>query len=219
MRGGKHMRIAIHIDKGAGWAATGGSSTTGRERMSVRHHRAELLPGMGPRHPRPALGQHQPVRGALRKGLPRGGTGYGSHLPDNPCMVWPQTPEGRLQFMADIVNTVRKAPLGIGVMYWAPEWEAWNADGTPGPAVFVMDRLSELTARPASHAPAAVANFAQLGPEIEGPAPGRTISIEVTIRAHRAAPLVAGDDQPERGGVLRGVGRRPRRRQGEARGR
>jgi arabinogalactan endo-1,4-beta-galactosidase len=58
--------------------------------------------------------------------------------------------------MADIVNTVRGAPRGIGVMYWAPEWEAWNADGTPGPVVFTMGRLTALTARPASHAPAAV---------------------------------------------------------------
>ena len=84
-------------------------------------------------------------------------TGYGrSHLPDNTCMLWPETPEGRLQFMADIVNTVRKAPRGIGVMYWAPEWEAWNADGSPGPAVSVLDHLQDLTGRPASHAPTAV---------------------------------------------------------------
>jgi len=58
--------------------------------------------------------------------------------------------------MADIINTVRKAPRGIGVMYWAPEWEAWNADGSPGPVVSVMDHLSGLSARPASLAPAAV---------------------------------------------------------------
>ena len=71
-------------------------------------------------------------------------------------MLWPVTPEGRLQYMADIVNTVRKAPRGIGVMYWAPEWEAWNEDGSPGPVVSVMDRLEALTSRPASRAPAPV---------------------------------------------------------------
>jgi hypothetical protein len=47
-------------------------------------------------------------------------------------MLWPETPEGRLQFMADIVNTVRRAPRGVAVMYWAPEREAWNEDGSPG---------------------------------------------------------------------------------------
>jgi len=83
-------------------------------------------------------------------------TGYGeSHLPDNPDMMWPLTPEGRLQFMVDLVNTVKQAPGGIGAMYWEPEWEAWNADGSPGPVVFTLDSLT-LTARPGSHAPAAV---------------------------------------------------------------
>jgi hypothetical protein len=71
-------------------------------------------------------------------------------------MMWPQTPEGRLQFMVDLVNTVKQAPRGVGAMYWAPEYEAWNQDGTPGPAVFTLDHLRDLTARPASHAPAEV---------------------------------------------------------------
>ncbi len=84
-------------------------------------------------------------------------TGYGrSHLADNPDMLWPQTPEGRLQFMVDLVNTVKKAPGGLGAMYWEPEWEAWNQDGSPGPVVFTLDSLATLTARPASRAPAAV---------------------------------------------------------------
>jgi arabinogalactan endo-1,4-beta-galactosidase len=83
-------------------------------------------------------------------------TGYGqSHLADNPDMMWPFTPQGRLQFMADLIATVKKAPGGIGAMYWEPEWEAWNADGTPGPVVFVLDSLG-LAAGPGSHAPAAV---------------------------------------------------------------
>jgi arabinogalactan endo-1,4-beta-galactosidase len=84
-------------------------------------------------------------------------TGYGrSHVADNPDMMWPQTPEGRLQFMVDLVNTVKKAPRGVGAMYWAPEYEAWNQDGSPGPAVYTLDHLRDLTARPASHAPAEV---------------------------------------------------------------
>jgi len=84
-------------------------------------------------------------------------TGYQqSHAPDNPDMLWPVTPQGRLQFMVDLVNTVRAAPGGLGVMYWAPEWDVWNADGSPGPAVFTLDHLKDMAGGPGSHAPAAV---------------------------------------------------------------
>jgi hypothetical protein len=53
-------------------------------------------------------------------------------------------------------STVRAAPRGIGVHYWAPEFGLSNQDGSPGPAVYTMDHLQDLTARPASQAPAAV---------------------------------------------------------------
>ena len=38
-------------------------------------------------------------------------------------MIWPQTPEGQKQFLADVIRTVREAPegRGIGVNYWHPE--------------------------------------------------------------------------------------------------
>jgi len=61
-----------------------------------------------------------------------------------------------LQFLVDLVNTVRKAPRGISIMYWAPERDVWNSDGTPGPSVFMLDKLTTLTKRPDSKAPAAV---------------------------------------------------------------
>ncbi len=84
-------------------------------------------------------------------------TGYTpSHSPDNQDMKWPVTSEGRLQFMVDIVNTVRKAPDGLGVMYRAPEYDLWNVYATPAPAVFTLDSLTTLTKRPPSHAPQAV---------------------------------------------------------------
>jgi arabinogalactan endo-1,4-beta-galactosidase len=67
--------------------------------------------------------------------------------------LWPNTPEGQLQFMVDMVNTVRKGPHGAGVFYWAPERAIWNADGSPGPAVFTPDNLTRLTQRPESHVP------------------------------------------------------------------
>jgi arabinogalactan endo-1,4-beta-galactosidase len=73
--------------------------------------------------------------------------------------LWPGTPEGQLQFLADIVNTVRRAG-GAGVYYWAPEGRefgrgdsVWSADGSPAPSVSVMSQLTGLTARPASHLP------------------------------------------------------------------
>ncbi len=38
-------------------------------------------------------------------------------------MVWPMTPEGQRQFLADLIKTVKEAPegRGIGVNYWHPE--------------------------------------------------------------------------------------------------
>jgi arabinogalactan endo-1,4-beta-galactosidase len=68
--------------------------------------------------------------------------------------LWPGTPEGQLQFMADLINTVKRAPGGLGVFYWAPERALWNADGSPAPAISVLDHLS-LTNPPQSHLPPA----------------------------------------------------------------
>jgi arabinogalactan endo-1,4-beta-galactosidase len=83
-------------------------------------------------------------------------TGYTpSHSSNNNDMLWPVTSEGRLQFMVDLVNTVRKTPNGLGVVYWAPERDLWNSDGTPGQAVFTLDYLNVLTSHPASHVPIA----------------------------------------------------------------
>jgi arabinogalactan endo-1,4-beta-galactosidase len=38
-------------------------------------------------------------------------------------MIWPMTPEGQKQFLADLIKTVKEAPKGrgIGVNYWHPE--------------------------------------------------------------------------------------------------
>jgi arabinogalactan endo-1,4-beta-galactosidase len=70
--------------------------------------------------------------------------------------LWPTTPEGQLQFMVDMVNMVRKSPNGTGVFYWAPERAIWNADGTPGPAVFTPENLTKLANRPESHVPESI---------------------------------------------------------------
>ena len=84
-------------------------------------------------------------------------TGYdSSRVAGNEDMVWPVTPEGRRQFIADLVNTVNSAPNGIGVQYWAPERGVWNDDGSPGPTVAVLDSLASLMRRPLSHVPSAL---------------------------------------------------------------
>lgn len=147
-------RIAIHIDKGGDWATT---------KWFFDHIEAAHVP-----YDIIAQSFYPPWRHGTLEGLRQNmtesvrrydkdflvaETGYlRSQSADNPFMLWPTTPEGRLQFMVDLVNTVRKSPRGIGVMYWAPELEIWNADGTPQPAVYTMEHL-DLTGRPASHAP------------------------------------------------------------------
>ena len=156
--GDKPPRIAIHIDKGANWTVT---------RWFFDHLDDARVPYdiiAQSFYPEWGHGTLDQLWDNMNRCAERYGrdflvveTGYGrSRVPDNTCMLWPQTPQGRLQFMADVLNTVRKAPHGLGAMYWAPEREAWNADGSPGPVVSVMDQLTVLAARPASHAPAAV---------------------------------------------------------------
>jgi arabinogalactan endo-1,4-beta-galactosidase len=147
-------RIAIHIDKGGDWETS---------KWFFDHIEAARVP-----YDIIAQSFYPPWRHGTLEGLWQNmtesarrydkdfavvETGYGrSQTPDNPFMLWPTTPEGRLQFMVDVVNTVKKAPRGISVMYWAPEFDLWNSDGTPGPAVSTLEHL-DLTARPASHAP------------------------------------------------------------------
>jgi arabinogalactan endo-1,4-beta-galactosidase len=84
-------------------------------------------------------------------------TGYNKTRGDSlmtrgPYYKWPGTPQGQRQFLVDLVNTVKRAN-GIGVFYWAPERALWNRDGSPDPAVLLMDHLTDLTTRPASQIP------------------------------------------------------------------
>lgn len=77
---------------------------------------------------------------------------------DKGFMQWPGTPQGQLQYMADVINTVQRN-RGIGVFYWAPEGARgdgmWNADGSPAPSIVVMDHLKDLATRPLSRIPRA----------------------------------------------------------------
>ena len=148
-------RIAIHIDKGASWQVTQWFF----DHLNDAHVEYDIIAqSFYPEWNHGTLEQlwenmNQCAR-RYNKDFLVVESGYGrSRVQNNKSMLWPETPEGRLQFMVDIVNTVKKAPHGLGVMYWAPEKEAWNDDGSPGPVVFVLDDLTTLTNRPASHAP------------------------------------------------------------------
>jgi len=151
-------RIAIHIDQGGNWRVT---------QWFFDHMNAEQVPYdiiaesfYPPWHHGTLEQLWENINNCARKydkDFLVAETGYGrSRVPNNDSMKWPVTPRGRLQYMVDVVNTVRKAPRGLGVMYWAPEYDVWNSDGSPGPAVFTMDHLIDLATQPASLAPAAV---------------------------------------------------------------
>ncbi|MBN2589319.1 MAG: glycosyl hydrolase 53 family protein [Sedimentisphaerales bacterium] len=95
-------------------------------------------------------------------------TGYpqtgGENVTSQKYMEWPGTPQGQLQFMADLINTAKRFPYCQGVFYWAPEGRGrgnalWNSDGTPAPALLVLNNLEELKNNPESHLPAALASM------------------------------------------------------------
>ncbi len=71
-------------------------------------------------------------------------------------MQWSGTPQGQLQYMADVINTVKRNH-GLGVFYWGPEGTRgdgmWRADGSAALSIYVLDHLEELTAHPASKVP------------------------------------------------------------------
>lgn len=151
-------RIAIHIDRGGDWATTKWFF----DHIEAAHVPYDIIAQSF--YPPWRHGTLEQLWENMTECARRYGkdflvaeTGYGrSQYPDNPDMLWPITPQGRLQFMVDLVNTVRKAPRGMGVLYWAPEFGAWNEDGTPGPVVFTLDHLQDLGSSPESHAPAVV---------------------------------------------------------------
>lgn len=146
-------RIAIHIDKGGNWAATKWFF----DHITEAHVEYDIIAQSF--YPPWRHGTLEGLRENMVRCAERYGkdfavveTGYGrSHYENNPDMLWPVTGEGRLQFLADLINTVHNAPRGVAVMYWAPEWDLWNEDGSAAPGVSVLDALNTLTNRPASH--------------------------------------------------------------------
>ena len=150
-------RIAIHIDRGGDWATTKWFF----DHIEAAHVPYDIIAQSF--YPPWEHGTLEQLRTNMTECAQRYHkdfavveTGYGrSQKPDNPDMLWPITPAGRLQFMVDLVNTVQKG-RGISVMYWAPEFDLWNADGSPAPAVFTLDHLKDLGRSPESYAPKGV---------------------------------------------------------------
>lgn len=151
-------RIAMHIDQGGHWNTTEWFF----DHLNAAHVHYDIIaesfyPPWGHGTLEELQENMQECARRYHKDFLVMETGYTPpHSPGNQDMLWPVTPQGRLQFMVDLVNTVRQAPNGLGVLYWAPEHDLWNADGSPAPAVFTLDNLTTLATGPASHAPAPV---------------------------------------------------------------
>ena len=151
-------RIAIHIDRGGDWATTRWFF----DHVTAAHVDYDIIAQSF--YPPWRHGTLEQLWENMTECARRYGkdflvteTGYGrSQRADNPDMLWPITPQGRLQFLVDLVNTVQRAPRGIGVQYWAPEFDLWNENGSPAPAVFTLDSLRALRNAPGSHLPAAL---------------------------------------------------------------
>ncbi len=160
---GSPVKIIMHIDCGGDWPVT---------QWWFDHLKAAKVDydiigqSFYPRwHGNPTLLQTNIVESMKRfkKPFMVVETGYAQSGGDqvttgNKYNLWPGTQAGQLQFMVDLVNTVKRAG-GSGVFYWAPEGSRgngmWNADGSPAPSVSVLDDLEKLKSGPESHLPPA----------------------------------------------------------------
>ena len=152
-----NVRIIIHLDCGGDWPVT---------RWYLDHLAAAEVDYdiVGQSYYPHWHGTLRNVRDNLRKTIRRYGkdvmiveAGYPSRdthpsAAAAPYMVWPETPAGQKQFLADLIRTVKEGG-GIGVNYWHPEttfipgntnrWGGPNADslfdaaGRPLPAMDV----------------------------------------------------------------------------------
>ena len=158
--GGKQVKIIMHIDCGGDWPVT---EWWFDHLKSAKVDYDIIGQSFYPRwHGNPTLLQEN-IRESTRrykKPFMVVETGYaqtgGQVTGGNKYNLWPATQAGQLQFMVDVVNTVKRAG-GAGVFYWAPEGGRgngmWNADGTPAPSIFVLDNLTKLKDGPESHLP------------------------------------------------------------------
>jgi arabinogalactan endo-1,4-beta-galactosidase len=118
---------------------------------------------------------HKPII-VTETGYPQSG---GEQITSRKYMQWPGSPQGQLQFMVDLVNTVRRMPYGLGVFYWGPEGRGrgnglWNSDGSPAPAIFVLDNLTKLMNSPDSHLPEPLSSTDPSDPPVDVNEPSET---------------------------------------------
>jgi arabinogalactan endo-1,4-beta-galactosidase len=115
-------------------------------------------------------------------------TGYpqsgGEQVTTRKYMAWPGTPQGQLQFMVDLVNTVRRLPYGLGVFYWGPEGRGrgnglWNSDGSPAPAIFVLDNINKLMNSPDSHLPSPLSSIDSSGTSSDPDTAGESTPVKI----------------------------------------
>jgi arabinogalactan endo-1,4-beta-galactosidase len=155
---GSPVQIIMHIDCGGDWPVTKWwFDHIGDARLDYDIIGQSFYPRW---HGTPALLQQNILESSRRYGKPvmvvEAGypqSGGEQIKAGNKYNLWPGTQEGQLQFMVDLVNTVKRAG-GTGVSYWAPEGSRgngmWNADGSPAPSVFVLANLSKLMNSPDS---------------------------------------------------------------------
>ncbi len=136
-----HVRIMIHIDRGADWKAT---------RFFFEHLRKQGVDFdiIGQSYYPWWHGTLEAVRDNLRQTAQEFGkdiiiveTAYpyrGAEWAKDKNMDWPISPEGQKQFLQDLVAAVRETPggHGLGVIYWYPEaipvtgMGIWNGGST-----------------------------------------------------------------------------------------
>ncbi|MBN1973991.1 MAG: glycosyl hydrolase 53 family protein [Sedimentisphaerales bacterium] len=118
-------------------------------------------------------------------------TGYpqtgGDEVKSRKYMEWPGTPQGQLQFMVDLVNTVRRVPYGLGVFYWAPEGRGrgnalWNSDGSPAPAIHVLNNLDKLMKSPDSRTPVPLASISSLQDSSDTRPAAKSTSVKIPYK-------------------------------------
>jgi len=135
---GDHVRIVVHIDCGGDWPVTKwyfDHLTTaevdfdiiGQSYYPNWHGTMESL--------RDNLGEtihryHKDVM-VVETAYPSRNTHPSAAAAKN--MIWPLTPEGQKEFLADVIKTVKEAPegRGIGVNYWHPE-STYFPNSAPG---------------------------------------------------------------------------------------
>jgi len=163
-----HVRIIIHIDCGGDWPVT----------KWYFDHLAKAgvdYDIIGQSYYPNWHGTLQDVRDNLRKTIERYHkdvmiveTAYPSRdVHPSPAsakyMVWPMTPDGQEQFLADLIKTVKAAPdgRGIGVIYWHPEatyipgatgrWSQPDANSLFDDRGYPFPAMNVLNFQPASH--------------------------------------------------------------------